>query len=116
MLNKEFPGSMPSRNREKTRDMAYSVPQAADLSTRVLIELVDRPQDLARFMDQAGLRPKDLRDIATRPEVALFLLDFLVEDDDRILSFAQALHLRPQDIMAARTALSGPGSYGWEAD
>lgn len=96
--------------------MAYSVPQAAELATRVLIEMVARPQDLAQFMDQAGLRPDDLRDVATRPEVALFLLDFLVEDDDRILGFAQALHVAPQDIMAARTALAGPGSYGWSVD
>lgn len=96
--------------------MVYSVPQAAELSIRILIELVERPQDLAIFMDQAGLRPDDLRDMSARPEGALFLLDFLVEDDERILSFSQALSVNPKDIMAARTALSGPGSYGWSVD
>lgn len=83
---------------------------------QVLIALVDRPEDLARFMEMSGLRPADLRAVAEQPEIALHLLDFIVEQDDRITSFADALNLRPHDIMAARTALAGPGSYGWEAD
>lgn len=96
--------------------MAYSPEQAQDLAMRMLIALADRPDDMAQFMGATGLRPADLRRISERPDIALFLLDFLVENDDRICSFAQALDLRPQDVMAARTALSGPGSYGWEAD
>lgn len=96
--------------------MAISHGQARDLAMQTLILLVDRPQDLAQFMDASGLRPADLRDIAGRPDIALYLLDFIVEDDARICSFAEALDLRPQDIMTARTALAGPGSYGWEAD
>ena len=96
--------------------MAYSVTQAADLAQQVLIALVDRPEDLGAFMEGAGLQPSDLRDFADRPDIALYLLDFVTEDDDRVVVFAQALGLRPQDVMAARTALSGPGSYGWSAD
>lgn len=96
--------------------MAYSAQQAADIAMQTLITMADRPQDLTQFMEAAGLKPTDLRDFANRPDIAVFLFDFLVESDDRICSFAKALDLRPQDIMAARTALSGPGSYGWEVD
>ncbi|TGN52943.1 DUF3572 family protein [Paracoccus liaowanqingii] len=114
MLNKGLPGSRPDKKR--TTPMAFSQEQARDLAMQTLILLVDRPEDLTQFMEASGLRPADLRDMAARPDIALYLLDFLVEDDARILSFAEALDLRPQDIMTARTALAGPGSYGWEAD
>lgn len=96
--------------------MAVSQAQARDLAMQILVMLVDRPQDLAQFMDGSGLRPADLRDIAERPDIDLYLLDFIVEDDARICSFAEALSVKPQEIMTARTALAGPGSYGWEAD
>lgn len=96
--------------------MAISNAQAVDLATRLLIALVDRPEDLAQFMETSGLRPADLRAVADQPDIALYLLDFIVEQDERIQSFAAALDLQPRDIMQARTALAGPGSYGWEAD
>ena len=95
--------------------MAYSAEQASELAVRVLIALAERPEDLARFMDMAGLQPQELRNLARRPDIAVFLLDYVVEDDARLCDFAGAMNLRAQDIMAARTALSGPGSYGWEA-
>ena len=116
MLNKEFLVQASSRNCDTGGKMAYSAQQAADLATQTLILLADRPQDLAQFMEAAGLQPADIRNFASRPDIALFLLDFLVEDDDRLCSFADSLGVRPGDIMTARTALSGPGSYGWEAD
>ena len=47
--------------------------------------------------------------MAERPEFALFLLDFLLESDQRVLAFAEAEGVAPDRIMAARAALSGPG-------
>lgn len=96
--------------------MAVGMQQAHDIATRVLIAMAERPDDLVRFLDGAGLLPSDLRAFSDRPDMALFLLDFLVEDDERLCAFADAVDVRPQDIMSARTALSGPGSYGWSAD
>ncbi|WP_378943669.1 DUF3572 domain-containing protein [Paracoccus sp. R86501] len=96
--------------------MAYTPEQAHELATEILLAMAERPEELSHFMGASGLEPDDLRQISRRPDIAVFLLDFVVESDDRIHDFAQALQLRPQDVMAARTALSGPGSYGWEAD
>ncbi|WP_162798932.1 DUF3572 family protein [Paracoccus indicus] len=96
--------------------MAYTPEQAHDLATEILLALVERPDELSHFMGASGLNPDDLRQIAQRPDIAVFLLDFVVESDERIHEFAQALQLRPHDVMAARTALAGPGSYGWESD
>ncbi|WCQ98043.1 DUF3572 family protein [Paracoccus aestuarii] len=96
--------------------MGFSADRASDLAMRILLEMAERPEDVAGFLGTSGLQASELRNLAQRPDIALFLLDFIAEDDDRILRFSAALGLRPQDIMAARTALSGPGSYGWAAD
>ncbi|MDN5567283.1 MAG: DUF3572 domain-containing protein [Paracoccus sp. (in: a-proteobacteria)] len=95
--------------------MAISSERAHELATEILLALAERPDELGHFLGASGLQPDDLRQISRRPDIAVFLLDFVVESDDRIHEFAHALQLRPQDIMAARTALAGPGSYGWES-
>lgn len=96
--------------------MAYTPEQARELATEILLALAERTDDLAHFMGASGLEADDLRQLSQRPDIAVFLLDFVVESDERIHEFADALRLRPQDVMAARTALAGPGSYGWEMD
>ncbi|WP_410217576.1 DUF3572 domain-containing protein [Paracoccus sp. (in: a-proteobacteria)] len=96
--------------------MAITIERAQELAQDILLALAEQPEELVRFMETAGLQVSDLRELSNRPEIAVFLLDFLVEDDERLLAFAQALNLRPQDVMAARTALSGPGSFGWTVD
>lgn len=96
--------------------MAFTPEQAKELATEILLAMAERPEELTSFLGATGLQPDDLRHISQRPDVAVFLLDFVVENDERVHEFAQALQLRPQDVMAARTALAGPGSYGWETD
>ncbi|MBU2956763.1 DUF3572 family protein [Paracoccus sp. 1_MG-2023] len=96
--------------------MAVSRNSAQDLATDLLLALAERPEQLAGFLGTSGLEPAALRQIASRPEIAVFLLDYIVEQDDRLLEFASAIDRDPRDVMTARTLLSGPGSYGWEAD
>jgi len=96
--------------------MAISSERAHELATEILLALAERPDELSHFLGASGLLPADLRQISERPDIAVFLLDFVVESDERIHEFAHALQLGPHDIMAARTALAGPGSYGWESD
>lgn len=96
--------------------MAIAAQRAQDLAVDILLHLANDPDELDKFMSVSGLQPGDLRSLQDRPDVALFLLDFLAEEDERICNFAAVLNMRPQDIMAARTVLSGPGSEGWTAD
>ncbi|RJE80125.1 DUF3572 family protein [Paracoccus sp. JM45] len=96
--------------------MAISSERAHELATEILLALAERPEELTSFLGSSGLLPADLRQISERPDIAVFMLDFVVENDERVHEFAHALQLRPQDIMAARTALVGPGNYGWESD
>lgn len=94
--------------------MTYTRKSAQDLAMTVLLYMADRPDLIGGFLETSGLQPQDLRRAAGDPDIALHILDFLLEDDRRVLEAAGDLEIRPGDLMAARTALAGPGSYGWE--
>ncbi|MDP5307206.1 DUF3572 family protein [Paracoccus spongiarum] len=96
--------------------MRFSLAQARDMAMAALIYLIERPDQAAAFMGATGLRPEDLRNMAQGEDLAVHALDFLLEDDSRVIEAAGHLGLRPQDLLTARTALAGPGSFGWEAD
>lgn len=57
----------------------------------------------------SGAGPEALRAMAEAPEFAVFVLEFLLDDDDRVLGFATAEGLRPDSVLSARAALEGPG-------
>ena len=85
-------------------------------ATAALLYILEQPDLASGFMNATGLRPDDLRALADTPELGLHVLDFLLEDDSRVVEAASSMSMRPQDLLAARTAIAGPGSYGWEAD
>lgn len=79
-----------------------------------LIHLAGQPDLIGGFLAATGLEPGDLRRAAQSPDIALHVLDYLLEDDRRVIEAAAALEVAPGDLMGARTALAGPGSHGWE--
>lgn len=94
--------------------MTYTRDSAQALAMDGLIHVAGQPALAQAFLAATGLRPDDLRRAASDPGIALHILDFLVEDDQRVLSAAAALGVGPGDLMRARTVLAGPGSHGWE--
>lgn len=94
--------------------MTYTRESAQELATSVLLYLVERPDLMEGFLGQTGLEAGDLRRVATSPDIAQHVLDYLLEDDSRVLEAAAELQVAPGDLMQARTALAGPGSYGWQ--
>lgn len=96
--------------------MAYSVEAARDLALSGLIWLSENPDLIAGFMAESGLRPQDLRRMSDDPDLAVHVLDYLLQDDARVLELSRSLGVRPEDLMSARTALAGPGSHGWDVD
>lgn len=81
-----------------------------------LLHMAGQPELMATFLAASGLQPQALRNLADGPELALHVLDFLLEDDARVIEAAGAIGADPRDLMAARVALAGPGSFGWEID
>lgn len=96
--------------------MSFSTTAAEDLALQALIFVASDDEMVAQLLAASGIAPDALRQAARDSDFLRHVLDFLCEDDQRILAFAAQQSLRPEQIIAARTALSGPGSYGWEPD
>lgn len=96
--------------------MSYSIAQARDLAMNAFLHVVARDDLAAAFLAASGLRAEELRQIADSPELGLHVLDFILDEDARVLEAAEELGVRPQDLMAARVAMAGPGSFGWEVE
>jgi hypothetical protein len=94
--------------------MTYTRESAQELATAALLYLAERPDLIEAFLGATGLQPQDLRRVASSPEMALHVLDFLLEDDARVMEAAAEMQIPPGDLMHARTALAGPGNYGWQ--
>lgn len=94
--------------------MIHRQESAQDLAMSALLYLVGQPDLLAGFLRESGIRPDALRRAAERPELALHVLDYLLENDRRAQDAALAMQIPPADLMRARTVLGGPGSHGWE--
>lgn len=96
--------------------MSFSQGSAGELAMSALLYVLQDPDLAGGFMGTTGLRPEDLRQLAGQPELAIHVLDYLLEDDARVIDAAETLQVRAADFLAARTALAGPGSFGWEAE
>lgn len=90
--------------------------RAAQLAAEVLVHLSQRPDQLLAFLEATGLAPDDLRGLAQSPDLAAAILDHVLQSDATVLDCAEALGVPPARLMQARTALAGPGSYGWSVD
>ena len=62
---------------------------------------------VSAFLAQSGSDAAGLRAMAARPEFAVFILDFLLEQDQRVLDFATSSGLRPERVQMARAVLGG---------
>lgn len=94
----------------------YSSQAAHDLALQAFQYLAGDDELVQALLASTGLQPADLRQALSTPEFSLSLLDFLLEDDQRVLGLADALNISPQEVMGARIALAGPGHYGWSVD
>ena len=59
------------------------------------------------LLAQSGSDVAGLRAMAARPEFAVFVLDFLLEQDQRVLDFAASAGIRPERVQMARAILGG---------
>ncbi|MFT4013327.1 MAG: DUF3572 domain-containing protein [Paracoccus sp. (in: a-proteobacteria)] len=62
---------------------------------------------VSALLAQSGSDVAGLRAMAARPEFAVFVLDFLLEQDARVLDFAASAGLRPERVVMARATLGG---------
>ncbi|GAA4009189.1 hypothetical protein GCM10022280_02490 [Sphingomonas swuensis] len=59
----------------------------------------------SRLLDLTGLSPSDLRERAAEPDVLVAVLRFLEDHEPDLLAVAEAMGRKPQELVAARSAL-----------
>ena len=59
----------------------------------------------SRLLSLTGLTPDDLRHRAAEPDVLVAVLRFLEDHEPDLLAVADVLGLKPQELVAARSAL-----------
>ncbi|MFN3524624.1 MAG: DUF3572 family protein [Paracoccus sp. (in: a-proteobacteria)] len=96
--------------------MAFHPARASELATDLMLHLAERPELMGDFLASTGLSAGDLPAMLRDGTAGGAVLDFLAEDDARLIDCAEALSMTTRDLMAARTALAGPGSFGWSVD
>lgn len=87
--------------------------QAETLAAQALAWIAADEEALGALMGAAGLAPQDLRARAGEPEFLGFVLDFVLEDEMRVLDLAAALGLPPEQVASARAALPGGDTPFW---
>ncbi|WP_199259326.1 DUF3572 domain-containing protein [Paracoccus binzhouensis] len=84
-----------------------TVTEARDIADTGFAHIAADPELVAALLAQSGSDAAGLRAMAARPEFAVFVLDFLLEQDQRVLDFARAAGLRPERVQMARAVLGG---------
>lgn len=87
--------------------------QAEVLALQALAHLVAEPELLGAFMAATGADPAALRAGARDPGFLGAVLDFLLQDDARVLAFASAAGVAPTLPALARAALPGGQAWHW---
>lgn len=83
--------------------------EARAIADEALDHLARDPDLLGALMAQSGLDPAGLRALLGRQdgEAAALALDFILEQDARVLALAQAAGIAPARVAMARAVLAG---------
>ena len=75
-------------------------PTVQELGDICLNHLAQNPEQLADFMNIAGLSPDSLRSAVGTRSFALGLLDYVVQNEALLLEIGRANSIKPDSIMA----------------
>ncbi len=81
--------------------------EARDIADTGFSHIAAEPELIEALLAQSGSDVAGLRAMASRPEFAVFVLDFLLEQDQRVLDFAASAGIRPERVQMARAILGG---------
>ncbi|WP_134679258.1 DUF3572 domain-containing protein [Paracoccus ravus] len=84
-----------------------TIHEAREIADAGFQYVAGQPELVSALLAQAGTDVAGLRAMAGRPEFAQFVLDFLLEEDQRVLDFAADAGIKPQRVVMARAVLGG---------
>ena len=89
-------------------------PEAAErLALTALVWIAEREEVASSLLGAAGASAEDLRTRAGDPEFLGFVLDFMLSDEQMLLTFCEDADLKPDAPMRARAALPGGDLPNW---
>lgn len=89
-------------------------PELSEILALKALQWIAEDDDLInRFCALSGLSAQTLLSEASRPETLAAILDFLLSDEQTLLSFCEASDLPPQTPMQARAFLPGGDLPHW---
>ena len=77
------------------------------MALKLLSYLASDPDLIGRFMALTGLAPQDLRQSLADPAFQAGVLDFALQDEYLLLTFASNAGIKPETVMRARSRLPG---------
>lgn len=86
---------------------------AETLALEALAWLAGDGDLLGGFVAATGIAPGDLAGRAGDAAVLAAVLDFVLQSDDRVLGFARAAGVPPEDVAAAQAVLAGGPLPHW---
>ena len=86
--------------------------QAEDVAVAILGWLAGEPELLARFLALTGVAPSEVRNAVGNPGFLAGLVDFLMSHEPTLLAFSDATGIKPEAVVHAHAALSGPHDGG----
>ncbi|SMO55268.1 DUF3572 domain-containing protein [Paracoccus laeviglucosivorans] len=81
--------------------------EARDIADAGFSHIAGNSDLIEALLAQSGSDVAGLRAMTQRPEFAQFVLDFLLEQDQRVLDFAADAGIRPERVQMARAILGG---------
>ena len=86
---------------------AYSTNDAETLALSALAATLADERRARRFLDLSGIDTEDLRRRAAEPVLLAALLRFLEAHEPDLIDVADAIGVKPADLVAAREELEG---------
>ena len=84
---------------------AHSTNDAETLALSALAATLTDERRARRFLDLSGIDTEDLRRRASEPSLLAALLRFLEAHEPDLVDVAEAIGVKPQDLVAAREEL-----------
>jgi hypothetical protein len=84
---------------------SYSSNAASDIAVRALTFVTEDENRLSRFLDITGWTPATLSSPNTQSAILVSVLEYLMSEEDILLTFAANSRIEPGDIAKAHSAL-----------
>lgn len=93
----------------------HSLEKAQETAVFALTYLVGDDAVLARFLDVTGWTPATIADPDTRDAILVAALDYLMREEDLLLTFSANAGIDPAKISSAHKVLSGDNPiHDWQ--